>query len=73
MSETEATQVSAVFEDVAKFDASALKKVDIAEKTQLPSLEGKVFCLWKNHIIVNLDLNQLFSFLKKILSQKRSI
>ena len=53
MSETESTQVSAVFEDVAKFDASALKKVDIAEKTLLPSLEGIKWTLLGNNIFVN--------------------
>ena len=43
MSEIEAKpELIAVMEDVTKFEPSALKHVEVTEKTSLPSQEGKV-------------------------------
>ncbi len=43
MSECETSPATAVIEDLAKFEPSALKHVEVTEKATLPSVEGKCF------------------------------
>ncbi len=43
MSECETSSANAVIEDLAKFEASALKHVEVNEKATLPSVEGRLY------------------------------